>query len=269
MSGTKVLSGQTQASTPKRNHGVVRRSLTSLAGRAKGLAGATLGLAGRAVGLAVTVSLGWHYYEQYQVDQFFGVIDEDETRKKPKRKQVLVLPFHNLKLVEHRKSDDLDSIRHLTKRDAPPTIALEAKELVNIIHKAATDPNICALYGDFGEGMRYPMGYAHIEEIRNAVRIFNESHRVHRDPNVGHNPVFAMPRNGDPKQSHAFGHSFNWNEYFLASAFSNVHLQARGSLSLFGVTMSNLFLRPALDKYGIKAHVFKHGDYKSEFGLLS
>ena len=108
------------------------------------------------------------------------------------------------------------------------------------------------------------MGYAHIEEIRNAIRIFNESHRVHRDPNVGHNPVFAMPRNGDPKPSYAFGHSFQWNEYFLASAFSYVHLQARGNLHLFGATTMNTFFGPALDKYGIKAHVFKHGDYKSE-----
>jgi protease-4 len=106
--------------------------------------------------------------------------------------------------------------------------------------------------------------YAHIEEIRNALRIFNESHRVHRSPNIDHNPVFALPRNGNPKVSIAFGHSFGWSEYFLASAFSNVHLQPRGHLALGGTTVSNIFLRDMLVKYGIKAHVFKHGDYKSE-----
>ena len=72
--------------------------------------------------------------------------------------------------------------------------------------------------------------YAHIEEIRNAIRIFNESHRVHRDPNVNHNPVFALVRNGEPKPSYAFGYGYRWNEYFLASAFSYVSLQARGNL---------------------------------------
>ncbi|EED95006.1 hypothetical protein THAPSDRAFT_261589, partial [Thalassiosira pseudonana CCMP1335] len=118
---------------------------------------------------------------------------------------------------------------------------MEAKELVDIIQKAADDKNISALYADFGEGMRYPVGYAHIEDIRNAVRIFNESHRP----------------------SYAFGYSFHWSEYFLASAFSHVHLQSRGSLDLFGATVNNLFLRSALDKYGVKAHVFKHGDYKT------
>ena len=105
---------------------------------------------------------------------------------------------------------------------------------------------------------------AHIEEIRNAVRIFNESHRVHREPNVNHNPVFAMMRNGNPKPSYAFGHGFSWNEYFLASSFSYVTLQARGNLSLFGTATTNVFLGGMFDKYGIKAHVFRHGEYKSK-----
>lgn len=108
------------------------------------------------------------------------------------------------------------------------------------------------------------MDYAHIEEIRNAVRIFNESHRVHRSPNVHHNPVFAMQRNGDPKISLAFGHSFGWREYFLASSFSNVYLQQRGLLELSGSVVNNVFFRDMLNKYGIKAHIFKHGDFKSE-----
>lgn len=109
-----------------------------------------------------------------------------------------------------------------------------------------------------------PVDYAHIEEIRNAIRIFNESHRVHRSPNVDHNPVFAMARNGDPKVSLAFGHSFGWSEYFLASSFSNVYLQPRGHLLLSGSGFSNVFFRDMLNKYGIKAHIFKHGDFKSK-----
>lgn len=108
------------------------------------------------------------------------------------------------------------------------------------------------------------MDYAHIEEIRNAIRIFNESHRVHRSPNVDHNPVFAMARNSDPKLSMAFGYSFGWSEYFLASSFSNVYLQPRGYLDLSGSAVSNIFFRDMLNKYGIKVHVFKHGDFKSE-----
>jgi protease-4 len=199
--------------------------------------------------------------------------------------------------VEKRRSGGFDPSTFqppsLNKRN---TIVLETKELVEIIHEAASDPNVSAVYADFGEGMRYvsaqlyhlsimhhvfsnkstvinssysnlhiqPLQYAHIEEIRSAIRIFNESHRVHRSPNVDHNPVFAMSRNSDPKSSYAFGHSFGWREYFLASAFTNVCLQPRGHLNLGGAVMMNLFVGDMFHKYGIKAHVFKHGNYKSE-----
>jgi len=76
-----------------------------------------------------------------------------------------------------------------------------------------------------------------------------------------------MPRNGDPKLSIAFGHTLCWREYFLASAFSNIYLQPRGHLNLNGTVLSNTFFRGMLDKYGIKAHIFKHGDFKSELPL--
>lgn len=258
---TAAPRSQPQQAPPKAP-GIVRRGAAAWGGRVTGFAGRSFRFAGKAVGLIAVAQIGWYYYEKNDVDKFFGVVANDDGSPKKTKKKVLVLPFDSLKIVEHRKSSDLDPQRIL-ERNKQPTITMEAKELVDIIQKAADDKNISALYADFGEGMRYPVGYAHIEDIRNAVRIFNESHRVHRNPNVGHNPVFALPRNGDPKPSYAFGYSFHWSEYFLASAFSHVHLQSRGSLDLFGATVNNLFLRSALDKYGVKAHVFKHGDYKS------
>eukprot|EP00573_Skeletonema_grethae_P011612 CAMPEP_0201694892 /NCGR_PEP_ID=MMETSP0578-20130828/6994_1 /ASSEMBLY_ACC=CAM_ASM_000663 /TAXON_ID=267565 /ORGANISM="Skeletonema grethea, Strain CCMP 1804" /LENGTH=764 /DNA_ID=CAMNT_0048180625 /DNA_START=33 /DNA_END=2327 /DNA_ORIENTATION=- len=241
--------------------------------RARKFAAKSLRFGTTVFGIALAANVASHYYEHNQVDDFFGNSDSSNDKEgsqsddKPKanksKKSVLVLPFQNLKVVE-RRSGDLDDLKRLgPSRDKQPTIVLEAKELVKIIHTAAADPNITALHADFGEGMRFPCGLGHMEEIRNAIRVFNESHRAHRDPNINHNPVFAMPRNGDPKPSYAFGHSFQWNEYFLASSFTYVHLQSRGALHLFGVTASNTFFRSALNKYGIKAHVFKHGDYKT------
>lgn len=52
-------------------------------------------------------------------------------------------------------------------------------------------------------------------------------------------------------------------EYYLASVFPGLHLQSQGELNLFGFSMSYPFLRGALDKYGIKVDVFKHGKYKN------
>ena len=91
-----------------------------------------------------------------------------------------------------------------------------------------------------------------------------------------------MSNNGDDsdqdkmiqKFSYAYADTFDHpvdsgnKEYFLASAFSNVQMQPRGNLNLFGVSTSNTFLFGALQKYGIEAHVFKHGKYKSEFMFL-
>jgi len=232
------------------------------------------------------VNLGIHYYESKQVEDFFGPIvmdddddDDDDTNndsfktQQPKyRKRVLVLPFDSLKIIEHRQPGsitDMESFQPLLDRNKQPTITMEAKELVSILHAAASDPTISSLYATFGEGMRFPVGTAHVEEIRNAVRIFNESHRVHRDPNVKHEPLFAMMRNGDPKPSYAFGYGYDWNEYFLASAFSYVHLQGRGNLHLFGCVAQNTFFGGMLDKYGIKAHVFRHGQYKNAPSFLT
>lgn len=257
---------------PAQPHGAVHRFATS----AKHIVAKSLRIGGKVVGLVTAANIALYCYEQKQVDDFFGTAaadndgdDNDSESSSKRKKRVLVLPFDNLNIVERRKSNDFSDIQPLLERSKQPTITLEAKELVDIIHNAASDPNITALYADFGEGMRYPVGYAHIEEIRNAIRIFNESHRVHREPNVNHNPIYAiMMRNGDPKLSYAYGHTFDMSTYFLASAFSFVHLQCRGNLDLFGVATTNVFLRGMLDKYGIKAHVFRHGEYKSEYCWL-
>ena len=250
----------------------------------------SLRLGAKIVGIVTAATLASHVYEVNQVHSFFandrnnnGNDDDDNNSKnktppslrgipkQTKKKCVLVLPMQNLKLVEKSSNNNFDDLKRLLgdRNNKQPTITLESKELVQIIHTAATDPNITALHADFGEGMRYPMGLGHMEEIRNAIRIFNESHRAHRDPNINHLPVYAMPRNEEKKLSYAFGHSFQWNEYFLASAFTHLHLQARGNLHLFGVTSSNSFFRAALEKYGINVHIFKHGNYKTAPNMFS
>lgn len=261
-------------STLGSSHGIMHRLVTKVAS----FASRSLRVGGAVVGIVTVANLASYYYDSKQVDAFFGAsIDSHDSGNDDNgvkyEKRVLVLPLDNLKVIERCKPGSSFVENYLSRFSDPnqrSTMTIEVKELISILHSAASNPNICALYATFGEGdglggMRHPIGYAHLEEIRNAVRIFNESHRVHRDPNVHHNPVYALARNGNPKQSYAFGHAFQWREFFLASAFTNLHLQSRGHLHLFGVTMNNLFLGGLLDKYGIKAHVFRHGEYKSEW----
>ena len=200
--------------------------------------------------------------------------DEDTQEEKKKHQRVLVLPFNRIKVVEKKKQNLLTSLApnlfgRLSNEDNSYPIEIELHDLVQTIHEAADDPHIVGLYGIFGHGSGFSCGgYAHVEEIRNAIRVFNESHRVHREPNLAHKEV-ALPRNGEPKYSYAFADTFGSNdsgnkEYFLASVFSHIHLQPQGDVNLFGVGTSVPFLRSALDKYGIVAHVVKNGKYKSE-----
>ena len=64
-----------------------------------------------------------------------------------------------------------------------------------------------------------------------------------------------------------FGHPIDPanKEYYLASAFRKVFMQSQGELNLFGLGRSTMFIRSFLDKYGINVHVFRHGQYKSEY----
>jgi hypothetical protein len=63
-------------------------------------------------------------------------------------------------------------------------LEMELPELVDLIHQAAADPSIVALQGTFGQGFQFSVGgYAQLEEIRNAIRLFQQSHRIHTEPN--------------------------------------------------------------------------------------
>jgi len=187
-----------------------------------------------------------------------------------------------MKIVERKKPSLSSLTNQLTAKDGDEgTMEVEIRELVDVIHAAAADPDIVALYGTFGHGFGFQCGgYAHVEEVRNAIRVFNESHRRHYDyvyQGKGDNSKYPdgicelKEKDAPPMQklSYAFADTFDNpsdpgnKEYFLASAFSQVHMQPRGNMNLFGVSISNFFLADAFNKYGIKAHVFKHGKYKT------
>jgi ClpP class serine protease len=335
--------------------------------------GKALKVGGAIGGLIVGIKIVSHVKNSREVDDFFGSNDVNNndvggekrspsplstslvnaTNERKKKKHVLILPFENLKVIEPctNTTSLFDNLRSkLINQDAVETTTIELHDLLRVIHSAAQNPNVAALHANFGEGTpMYPLDRGHATEIRNAIRIFNESHRYHHTPNINgsssgsdnqsndgrfteeektfirvlmryleqhdpnmHDVVMAQIKecnekykSGDPqfrsltptsfnarlrstvgelhwkkvhyyfnhllkqkkvglpKYSHAFGHTYNFNTYYLASSCSYVHLQSRGYLNLFGNTASNVFLGGMLHKYGITAHVFKHGQYKN------
>ena len=132
-------------------HGPVSRLVRRVGGGIK----TSLAVVGAAAALAA--------YKEYRT---LTSVDEDS---KEKQKKVLVLPFHRLKLVDYQKTRPGD-FPSLDREDRVQT--MEVRELVRIIHEAAADPEIVALYGYFGHGGNTlaQTGWADLEEVRNALR---------------------------------------------------------------------------------------------------
>jgi hypothetical protein len=105
---------------------------------------------------------------------------KDKTDRKAKR-QVLVVPFHRIELKD-RYDRDL-SFESFSPDADDRTLKMEVRELVDLIHHAASDPSIVALYGIFGHGSSglNGAGWADLEEVRNALKVFREAHRSHSE----------------------------------------------------------------------------------------
>lgn len=197
-------------------------------------------------------------------------LQDYHDNEKSNKKQCLVIPFDRLKLTQEPKSNSkfLELLQRAQNPGEEPPVTMPVRELVHLIHQAAQDPTICALYGRFGLAPLQASGWADLEEVRNALLVFAQSHRRHANPNWQHEArVIPVVK---PKPMYAYaptlwglgGNPGNFN-YYLASVFSSIHLQQHGTLDLLGLSAQNLFLRGFLEKYGIKVHVFKHGAYKN------
>lgn len=235
------------------------------------------------------VGLGTTVYGANEIKKYNDAhpdLPYETSTSKEGQKNVLVLPFHRMKIVEQKKKKfSISSLSSKLSDDDSGVVEVEIKELVDAIHAAAEDPNIVALHGKFGHCFGFNCGgFAHVEEIRNAIRVFNESHRRHFEPQKkiretggkDDNANHEKERNASfcnigakKKISYAFADTFDHpmdpgnKEYFLASAFSQVHMQTRGNVNLFGVSATNCFLADAFEKYGLTVHVFKHGHFKN------
>jgi hypothetical protein len=231
----------------------------------------------KSVGLAgVALSMGYHHYYS----------KEDDGSDK---KQVLVLPFYKMRIVEDSRRDFRSMASSRLGGGGDKTIEMNVDEVVHLIHQAADDPNIVAVYGILGHGHGFSTGgWAHVEEIRNALLVFQQSHRTHKEPNANAgggsaraggattsttsaltmNPT-TMTRRRKPLYCYTntfaspMGGGADMKEYYLASAFTHIHLQPQGDLNLFGLHATNTFWRDFLGKYGIQVHVWKHGLYKN------
>ena len=147
---------------------------------------------------------------------------------------VLYLEF-NSNILEYVPDDPLSQLMtegRMTLRD-----------LHDVLTAAAADPNISGVVARFGIPA---MGFAQIQEIREAVQSFKESGKF----------TVAF--------SDTFGEVSSANGvYYLASSFDEIYLQPSGDIGLTGLLFQTMFYGGALEKFLMTPQMDQRYEYKT------
>lgn len=138
---------------------------------------------------------------------------------------------------------------------ADPLAALRARkktamlDLLEALDRAARDRRVLALVARVGGG---PLGLAHVEEIREAVKAFRAA---------GKPAVLFAETFGENGPGHA--------GYYLATAFDEIYLQPSGDVGLTGMLAEHPFLKRALDRLGVEPRLDHRHEYKNAKNLFT
>ena len=123
------------------------------------------------------------------------------------------------------------------------TSAVSLRSLLDSINAAGRDSRIAGIFlsGSF-EPQEYGSGFAALKEVREALTAF---HTTSKKPVVAY---LVAPSTRD---------------YYLASAADTIYLNPYGEMEIPGMATEPMFLKGALDKYGIGVQVTRVGKYKS------
>ncbi len=111
-------------------------------------------------------------------------------------------------------------------------------EILKMIEKAKNDEKITGIYLEV-DNLQSNM--ANIEEIRNSLLDFKESGKFI----ISSSSTYMQP------------------SYYLATAADSIYMNPSGLLTFVGLSSQVLFFKKAMEKLGIEAEIFRHGQYKS------
>ena len=117
------------------------------------------------------------------------------------------------------------------------------RETVEALEWAADDERVVALVARVGAGFFLP---AKVQELRDAVLHFRSKGKLA----VAYAETFG------------FGYAGTTN-YYLATAFDEIHVMPIGDVTLAGLSLEVPFVRAALDKLGIEPQLDSRWEYKS------
>jgi len=127
----------------------------------------------------------------------------------------------------------------LLRAGGAPAGQMRLADLVEAVRSARDDARISALVIETDELVGG--GLSKLAELRAAIADFKASGK----------PVLAR------------GERFTQSQYYLASVADELHVSPDGFVLLRGLARYGSYFKDALDKLGVKVHVFRVGEYKS------
>jgi len=118
------------------------------------------------------------------------------------------------------------------------TKTLGLNDILKTIEKAKNDERIKGIYLDLSY---LPAGMASIEEIRNKLIDFKSSKK------------FII----------CYSSMYSQKAYYIASVADEIYMNPQGSIEWKGLNTQVMFFKGALEKLGIEAQIFRHGQFKS------
>jgi protease IV len=137
-----------------------------------------------------------------------------------------------------------DPIGAILRRDQ-----LTVRDAVEALKRGETDDRVRGLVARVGSG---GIGMAQVEELRAAVASFREAGK----------PAILF--------SETFGEfSPGRSDYYLATAFEEVHLQPSGDVGLAGFISEVPFLAGAFDRFGVQPQMDARHEYKDALNIFT
>jgi protease IV len=123
------------------------------------------------------------------------------------------------------------------------------RDVVDALHRAADDDRVLGLFARVGGG---GIGFAQVEEIRDAVAVFRAS---------GKPAVIFSETFGEVGPGHG--------GYYLATAFDRVYMQPSGDVGLTGLRADAMFFAGTLDRYDVEARLDHRYEYKNAMNTFT
>lgn len=115
---------------------------------------------------------------------------------------------------------------------------LGLNDILKTLEKAKNDDRIKGIYLDLSY---IPGGIASVEEIRNKLIDFKSSGK------------FII----------SYSSGFSQKAYYIASVSDKIYMNPQGSMEWKGLNTQVMFYKGAMEKLGIEAQIFRHGQFKS------